>query len=874
MLGPTNTGKTHLAVERMLGHRSGMIGLPLRLLAREIYDRVVAAKGRTSVALITGEERIMPARPSYFVCTVESMPQDAIVAFLAVDEIQLCADPERGHVFTDRLLRARGTDETMFMGADTMRPIIRHLLPDAEFINRPRFSHLEHTGYRKLSRLPRRSAIVAFSVAEIYAAAELVRRQRGGAAVVMGALSPRTRNAQVALYENGDVDFIVATDAIGMGLNMNVDHVAFLGLRKFDGRSVRDLRPAELAQIAGRAGRYMNDGTFGTAGDIGAIDPSVAEQIMEHRFPAVETLHWRNTDLSYGSVDALTHSLHESPPAACLRRTGENEDLYVLRSLARDPSVTDRAKGPAAVKLLWEVCRIPDFRKTMPDVHARLLGEIFTHLISGDGVLPADWFARHVERLDRTEGDIDTLQNRLAHVRTWNYVSNRPGWLLEPDHWQARVAEIEQKLSDALHNNLTQRFVDRRGSLLARRSSNGDDLLAAVDKEGRVLVEGEFVGDLDGFTFRPDPSAEGSEQKTLRNAALRILPGEIEARAEKLSRTPDDGFALSEDPAGSGSLIAWRGHTIAKTVPGASPLSPGISMLSSELLTGPAREKVEIRVRRWFEDRLKQHLAPLLRLKEHADSDPDFDGGARGVAFQLIERLGTVPRRVVAAQMKSLSRNGRKALRHYGVRFGEHAIYMPALFKAAPARLRFDLWKLGRDDQTRLTAPDPALMSVATDKSFSPDYYAAAGLTICGQRAVRIDILDRLARMLRTRSRNGPFPSDPALMSLVGCGSEAFEDVLGALGFETKQIEEKACIARIVRKRRVKAKPRKPSVRTKSDKPKDAATGKDTKPAKVSRIRSQRPQPVDADSPFAVLQELKAKMNKPAKPRRRKAKSA
>lgn len=876
VLGPTNTGKTHLAVERMLGHHSGMIGLPLRLLAREVYDRVVAVKGKSSVALITGEEKILPPRATHYVCTVESMPLDATVAFMAVDEIQLCADPERGHIFTDRLLRARGTEETMFLGADTMRAIIRHLLPDVEFVSRPRFSRLEHAGHRKLSRLPRRSAIVAFSISEIYQTAELVRRQRGGAAVVMGALSPRTRNAQVELYESGEVDFIVATDAIGMGLNLNVAHVAFVGLSKFDGRGVRELYPSEIAQIAGRAGRHLNDGTFGTTGDARPIDPAVIEMVTEHRFPTVEILQWRNTDLAYGSVTALIKSLHHAPPSTCLRRTGENEDLYVLRTLARDPSVIKAARGPAAVRLLWEVCRIPDFRKTMRDVHARLLGDIFSHLISGDGVLPTDWFARHIDRLDRVDGDIDTLQARLAHVRTWNYVSNRPGWLPDPSHWQERVLEIEDRLSNALHISLTQRFVDHRGLTLARRRGIGDDVLTAVDKDGRVLVDGEFVGELRDFSFQPDPDAEDSEQKALRSAARNVLAGEIDNRADIFARTEDREFSIDSGEGETGPTIVWHQQPLARIVRGRDALAPEIRLLPNDFLTQRARTTVEARLNRWFADYLKRQLAPLLRLRDNAEADPDLDGGARGLAYQLVEQSGAVPRRTVAGQLKVLSHGGRKALRGYGVCFGERSIYLPALFKAAPARLRFDLWKLYRQVFCALPAPDPSLMSVPADKTAPHGFYPAAGLTVCGQRAVRIDILDRLARALRAKSRKGPFPMDPALMSLVGCGSDAFGEILVSLGYQATEMEGETRIAPA---------PRKPSTPRKKDqkiekrgtRPGTAAFKAEKQIPRVKQKpqqKRQEPPIIDQDSPFAVLRDLKKKMQRRGDPRRRRAKSA
>src|SRR5712692_550281 len=480
VLGPTNTGKTHLAIERMLDHQSGMIGFPLRLLARENYDRVVRVKGARAVALITGEEKIVPPNPAYFVCTVESMPLDRLVDFLAVDEIQLCADPERGHVFTSRLLHARGLHETMLLGADTIRPLLRRLVPEAEYISRPRFSTLSHTGARKVTRLPARSAIVAFAAADVFALAELVRRQRGGTAVVLGALSPRARNAQVGLFQSGEVDYLVATDAIGMGLNMDVDHVAFARLAKFDGRGPRRLTAAEIAQIAGRAGRHMSAGTFGTTAELEPLDPEIVEAVETHRFDPLEQIYWRNARLEFASIGALLRSLDRRPPLRGLVQAREADDQLALRALAGMADIAAAARNPARVRLLWEVCQIPDFRKVMSETHARLLAQIFRHLSGPAERLPADWVAKSVARLDRGDGDIDTLMARIAHIRTWTYIAHRPDWLAEAAHWQERARAIEDKLSDSLHHRITQLFVDRRSAFLVKQLATDKDLLASV----------------------------------------------------------------------------------------------------------------------------------------------------------------------------------------------------------------------------------------------------------------------------------------------------------------------------------------------------------------------------------------------------------
>jgi ATP-dependent RNA helicase SUPV3L1/SUV3 len=531
VLGPTNTGKTHYAIERMLGYRTGIIGLPLRLLAREVYDRIVAVRGPSVVALVTGEERIVPPRAQYWVCTVEAMPEGMGTDFVAIDEIQLCADPERGHVFTDRLLRMRGTRETQFLGSHSMRPTIAALVPGVEFLGRARMSQLSYTGARKISRMPARSAIVGFSVENVYAIAELIRRQKGGAAVVMGALSPRTRNAQVALYQNGDVDYLVATDAIGMGLNLDIDHVAFSSLTKFDGRRMRPLFPHELGQIAGRAGRGMRDGTFGVTGEAPDLEPDLAEAIMDHRFAPVRKLEWRNARLAFGSAQALIASLEARPEHELLTRGREADDLAALKTLAEVPDVRARASDAPGVRLLWDVCRIPDFRGISAAEHASLLERIFCDLHEW-GRVPDDWLGQQISRIDRVDGDIDTLSKRLAHIRTWTYVAQRKGWVDDETHWREATRAVEDRLSDALHGALTQRFVDRRTSVLMRRLKQKEAMVAEVNDQGAVSVEGEFIGRLTGFRFVRDKAAAGQEARTLEQASLAALAPHFHLKAD------------------------------------------------------------------------------------------------------------------------------------------------------------------------------------------------------------------------------------------------------------------------------------------------------------------------------------------------------
>ncbi len=638
VLGPTNTGKTHLAIERMLGHKSGMIGFPLRLLARENYDRIVKMRGARAVALITGEEKILPPNPSYFVCTVELMPLDRAVDFLAVDEIQLCADPERGHVFTARLLHARGLAETMFLGADTIKPLMRRLVPEFEHVSRPRFSTLAYTGHKKVTRLPRRSAVVAFAVADVFSLAELIRRQRGGTAVVLGALSPRARNAQVGMFQAGEVDYLVATDAIGMGLNMDLDHVAFARIAKFDGRGPRRLTAAEIAQIAGRAGRHMSDGTFGTTAEQGPLDGEIVEAVETHRFDPLTRLNWRNTRLHFQSIEALLHSLDERPSLPGLVQARQADDHRALQALARNREVAQLAGNRGAVRLLWEVCQIPDFRKVMTDSHTRLLAHIFTHLAGPEERLPTEWIAGQMNNLDRTDGDIDSLMARIAHIRTWTYITHRGDWVEGATSWQEQARGIEDRLSDALHERITQRFVDRRSAFLVRRLASDDELIASVSARGEVRVEGAYVGRLEGLRFVPD-AIDGIEMRMVNTAANRVLRGEIASRARLLAADADEAFAI--DAVGA---LRWRGGVVGRLVAGERMLAPRVEAVGGDFVEGDIREKIRQRLAAFVRAEIEPRLAPLFAI-----SALPLGGGARGLAFQLADALGNLPAGEVTA---------------------------------------------------------------------------------------------------------------------------------------------------------------------------------------------------------------------------------
>ncbi len=841
VLGPTNTGKTHFAMERLLAHRSGIIGFPLRLLARENYDRAVAAKGIGKVALITGEEKIIPPGAQYFLCTVESMPLDRSVAFLAVDEIQMCADAERGHIFTARLLHARGQDETMFMGAETIRPLLRKLLPKAEFDQRPRFSTLRYRGERKINRLPPQSVVVAFSATDVYAIAEQVRRHRGGAAVVMGALSPRTRNAQVAMYQAGEVDHLVATDAIGMGLNMDVDHVAFAATRKLDGKRSRPLSAAELAQIAGRAGRHMNNGTFGVTADAQAIPPEMVDDIENHRFRPIKLIHWRNPDPDMSSLENLQRSLVMAPEIPGLIRSGLADDEAALRLLAGTKDIASMATNLHGVALLWEVCQIPDFRKVMSDAHANLLARIYTHLMAsnGHGKLPADWVADHVQRIDRSDGNIETLTGRLANIRTWTYVAHRGDWLDDASHWQERTRAVEDKLSDALHERLTQRFVDQRTAVLVKRLRDSGKMLAAIARDGTVMVEGHSIGKLKGFRFiAVDPTQPGSgvgaAEKSILQAAKRALGPEIERRIRDLETASDDKITMNEQHS-----ICFAGDEIARLAKGAEILLPVIDPLSSELLETPARERISKRLNTWFKRYLDSNLKPLMSARR-----AELTGAAKGLVFQLAENLGSLTRTTANAQIDALKRDERKRLKALGVVIGRASVFLPGLLKATPTNTLGLLWILWNGLDEPFDPPHPGRVSLPT-KNFPLGYLEATGYRAAGRLALRLDILERVAAHAWNLGRKGPFLAGAHLLSLAGCSAEDIGEILEEIGFcKSKETDDGAYYA--IKRKRAKPRPRKDTQMAK--KPNTPKGRRKAKPAKEPKY--------DPDSPFAKLKEL------------------
>jgi ATP-dependent RNA helicase SUPV3L1/SUV3 len=769
LLGPTNTGKTHHALERMLEHRSGMMGFPLRLLARENYDRLALARGPDEVALVTGEERIVPPRARYFLCTVEAMPVERPVAFLAVDEVQLAADRERGHLFTDRLLHARGREETMLLGSDTARPLVRRLLPEAAVITRPRLSVLRYEGPRRLDRLPRRCAVVAFSVPEVYRIAERLRQESGGAALVFGALSPRTRNAQVALFQSGEVDRLVATDAIGMGLNLDIEHVVFTRLEKFDGREARPLSPAEVGQIAGRAGRHVRDGTFSPTTELGELPRPLVAAVEGHSFAPLRQFYWRNPDLDFASPVALRRSLEASSPSPVLARAAGADDHRALLVLLADPETAGRAADPARLRLLWEVAQVPDFRNVLTEAHTLLLGRIFRHLASPAGRLPEDFLAGHVASLDRTDGEVDTLLDRIASIRTWTYVSYRDGWLADAGHWQGRTRAVEDRLSDALHERLTEQFVDRRGVTVAREAAGS--LLTTVSETGEVAVQGLRVGRLEGFRFVPDPDVRNGARAVLA-AANRGLRNGVESIVAAFEGSADESCGLRSD-----GQLTWRGGEVARLARGEGPLSPRVEPLPGPLLDRPRRERVRRRLAAFVRRHVQQELPGLAGLASLEDPGPSL----RAVHFALLEGLGCVPRARLAGVVAGLSGEDRRRLAGLGVRLGRTAVF---LFEAADRRsrgLRALLWSLGNGGSPRAFPDGPA--SVTREHGLPEGLYGACGYVPLGGRAVRVDVAERLAGRAFARWREGTRGVTADLAELAGCSAGEVGGVLKALGF-------------------------------------------------------------------------------------------
>ena len=873
ILGPTNTGKTHTAIERMLGHESGMIGFPLRLLARENYDRIVERVGKSSVALITGEEKIVPPNARYFCCTVEAMPVERTVAFLAVDEIQLAGDRERGHVFTDRLFHARGRSETMFMGAETIRPFIKRLLPDAHIETRPRLSRLTYSGVRKVTRLQRRSAIVAFSAADVYALAETVRRQRGGCGIVMGALSPRTRNKQVEMYQNGDVDFLIATDAIGMGLNMDIHHVALASDMKFDGRYMRRLVPQEIAQIAGRAGRHTRDGTFGMTDGVEPLEPEEIAAIENHQFPPLRGLYWRARDLDFSSPRALVSSLEAPPPQPFLQRQAEATDHTTLAAMAETQSVKELANSPGRVRLLWDVASIPDFRNMMTDNHTTMLTRIYESLAK-KGQLERDWVAGQLRHLDRLDGDIDTIMTRIAHIRTWTYITQRSGWTDAPDEWQDLARNIEDRLSDELHNQLTQKFVDKRAAHLSRKLKEQVSLSASVKLDGTVLVEGEEVGRLDGFTFTPDIS-DSEEKAMILAAARKGLPEEIERRVRAVLASADEAFKLQENGA-----IHWREAPLAKLLKSDNPYAPRIVMADAELVTTDQMARMSARIEAFIKDHVAHVLAPLLALEnpvvpqpkiEEASAEapeapaadiPPLSGTAKGIAYQLFEAFGTLPTARVGGQLRDLSETDKPQLARLGIRMGVESLYMAEMLKPASIKLRAVLWSVHNSSFPEGGPPPEGRVSINAVDGVADDYWLITGYRRLGTKVIRVDMVERVSALVRAAARAGQFKMTDDMLSLAGVSRDEMKAMILDLGCrlvteEPSEDPEKPAIPVFERVRRKKQGQGDQKPHAKGKRHVGPKKGANKGPHKGKPSGAPKQKQADPNSPFAVLAALK-----------------
>ncbi|MED5531521.1 MAG: helicase-related protein, partial [Pseudomonadota bacterium] len=745
-LGPTNTGKTHYAVEKMLCHSNGMIGLPLRLLAREVYEKVVKRSGKQSVALVTGEERIVPPNPKYWICTVEAMPVRMQLDFLAVDEIQMCADLDRGHVFTERLLKSRGTKETIFLGSNSIRSVLQSVLPDVEVTSKKRLSKLFYVDSRKLSRVPPRSAIVCFSVEEVYSIAELIRREKGGAAIVTGGLSPRTRNSQVQVYQDGEVDYLVATDAIGMGLNLDIKNVAFASLSKFDGFNQRNLFPNELAQIAGRAGRYMSDGTFGVTAGCQDLNLDIIHRIENHIFSDIKMLQWRNSDLCFEDLECLIGSLEQKSKQTNLIKARESIDQRALAVMAATPLVADRVTSKLEVQLLWRICQIPDYRKISLSDHVQILQEIFL-LISNHGLIPEEWLEKKIVTLDKYDGGIDGLSQRLAYIRTWNYVSNRGDWLEKPQSLQEKSRLIEDKLSDHLHQLLIEQFVDRRTTILMRKIREKVTLTADLNEKGELFVENQLIGTLEGLIFQLDSLETPHDKKRLLSVSRQAIKSKLSFLVDQLYECPDGDFFLNN----SGSVI-WRDSTVGTLKSGNTILEPEIEPLIDEMATSTVREKLARRLRYFLDGLIKANLSSLLTLVD----DKEISGLSAGLVFRLGESLGIVSRELVSKDVKELDQETRSKFRKHGVRFGQYSVFQPSLLKPEPSRIRILLWKIYHKPALVPEPPVPGLVTIPSVKEVDPSFYIMAGFRMLGTRAVRIDMLERLADLIRNEdAKNG-----------------------------------------------------------------------------------------------------------------------
>ena len=784
VLGPTNTGKTFLAIETMLSFNTGMIGFPLRLLAREVYDKVVSKTHISKVALITGEEKIIPSNAKYYLCTVESMPIDKNLEFVGVDEIQMCSDHERGHIFTDRLLNLRGEKLTMFMGSNTMKNIFSNLDGDIEFINKERLSKLSYAGHKKISRIERKSAIIGFSTEEVYAIAELIRRQKGGAAIVMGLLSPKTRNAQVSLYQSGDVDYLVATDAIGMGINMDLENVYFSNIKKFDGKKLRKLNLAEIGQISGRAGRYLSDGTFGITGDCDKINSEEVNLLENHKFDEIKTLFWRNSKLNFKDKLSLIKSLDEKPGKSWLRRIGECEDEKVLKYFLKETSGINIGDNSEILSILWETCQIPDFVKKTYGHHVEVVGKVFNFLTTNTNKIPNEYMKKQLSLLDKTEGNVDSLSNRIANVRTWSYVSNKSNWVENQDYWIERTKRLEDKLSDRLHEELTKTFIDKRASVLSRGLKQDILLDTKIINDEKVMINNQYIGKLKGLKLDLDLKIDAldTDIKSLKKAAKQNVSPEI---IKRINEILDTGLIeLKND-----NKIYWKNNPIAKLMPGIDYLNPQIHLIIDEMMEKEEKIKLNDYLQIWINKKIKTELKSLIDLKNIEDDNSEL----RALAYHLYENNGVVKKENVSSYLKKLNQDERKKLRKIGVKFGRYHIFLFNLFKPNSVSLRVLLWKIFYEKNINLFPPTFGLNFLEEKKNGNKEFMLICGFEKFDNFFVRIDILERLFVMILNSNidkKINEIKLIPEMLNLLGCNKENFTILLQKMNYKTFKKEK------------------------------------------------------------------------------------
>ena len=781
VLGPTNTGKTHLAVETMLEHESGIIGFPLRLLAREIFDKCIKKAGPENVALVTGEEKIIPKSPKYYVCTVESMPQDIIVDFIAVDEIQMCADHERGHVFTDRLLNARGEKLTMFLGSHTMKSIIASLIKNVEFVNKERYSKLTYSGYKKISRLNPKTALIAFSIDEVYAIAELVRRQKGGTAVIMGSLSPKTRNSQVELYQSGDANFLVATDAIGMGINMDINNVSFSNLKKFDGKKTRKLNLNEISQIAGRAGRHINDGTFGVTGECKQLSFDQIEKLENHKLNNIDMLFWRNSDINFDSLDNLSTSLDKSTNSEFLKRINDCEDEKVLKFLIKNDTELKKKIQKEAVKTFWDCCQIPDFSKKNYGNHVEVVKRVFDFLISKHGKVTNDYMKKQLENLDKYDGNIDTLTNRISNVRTWSYVANKKNWVNNSDYWIERTKYIEDKLSDKLHSELTKSFVDKRISILSRSLKQDITLATEIKNENEVIIDGQYIGKLKGLKLDLDLKSGSlkTDIKSLKKAARQAIAPELMKRANIIIK--NESFDFDEK-----HKIYWMDNPIAYLSKGKNYLNPKLEIIVDEAMDLETKEKLKDNLESKLFKFIFSELYDLVNLSKSKFSN----NYSRALCYQLFENNGIIKRENVQTMLKNISKEDRLILRKAGIKIGRYHIFLPKMLKPGAVDLRIKLWKLFYDEDRKYIIPKYGLNFLKNETVNNRKFLLICGFENFDKFYIRVDILERLFLKILENTKDGTFKIDSDMINLIGCSKENFYKLLKLMQYQNKKNEK------------------------------------------------------------------------------------